>query len=165
MPYWIWMCRNQRAVRLMKCLLRSPGAGAALYSRNHSISWTFRSLHFRWPDRLRRPWLLSAKQLLRKSSLPGFAWSPWPYSAQPTTFLSASSKALLRPNQIPDREGKHSCNPRRCLIWEQVSFLLEKDFSEHWELQWNYLTRKTSDTWITEFFTGDQKILQRIASV
>lgn len=126
MLYWIWMCHNQHALQLIKYLLCSPVVNTVLNSQNHSTSWTFRSLHFRWLDRLCRPWLLSAKQLLRKSSLPGFAWSPWPYSAQPTAFLSASSKAFLWSNQIPDWEGKHSCNPRRCLIWEQVSFLLDE---------------------------------------
>lgn len=126
MLYWIWMRHNRHAFQLIKYLLFSPVASSVLYSQNHSISWTFHSLCFRWLDRLCRPWLLSAKQLLRKSSLPGFAWSPWPYSAQPTAFLSASSETLLWSNQIPYREGKHSCNPRRCLIWEQVSFLLDE---------------------------------------
>lgn len=166
MLYWIWMCRNQHAFWLMKYLLCSPILNTVLYSQNRSVSWTFHSLCFRWLDRLHRPWLLSAKQLLRKPSLPGFARSPWPDPAQPTAFLSASSQALLWPNQIPHREGKHSCNPRRCLVWEQVSFLLEKRI--FWMLRntmklFNKEKNRYPVSW--EFFTGYQNILKRIANI
>lgn len=132
MLYWIWMCHNQRAFQLIKYLPCFPIANTVLCSQNHSISWSFYSLCFRWLDRLCRPWLLSAKQLLCKSSLPGFAWSPWPYTTQPTAFLSASSKALLWSNQIPYWEGKHSCDPRRCLIGEQVRFVLDIKAMKYW---------------------------------
>lgn len=126
MLYWAWLCHNQHAFTSITSLLCSLVINVVLHSQNSSTSWSFHSFHFRWLDRLCRPWLLSAKQLLFESSLPGFAWSPWPYSPQPTTFLSASSKALLWSNQIPYWEGKHSCNPRRCLLWKQVSLLLNE---------------------------------------
>lgn len=165
MLYWIWLCHNQHAFTLIASLLCSLVINVILYSQNSSISWSFHSFPCRWPDRLCRPWLLPAKQLFLESSVPGLTWSPWPYPAQPTTLLPAPSKALLWSDPIPHWEGKHSCHPRRALLWEQVSLLFNRDFAEYSELQLNYLTREKRgylESW--GFFTSAHKILQRIAN-